>query len=67
MHSESLADQERCLDLARRYGDDEFTKYAEQHAEIIRRFCRFPHRNAIVGRASSVEEQVFLDAGGFAG
>jgi uncharacterized protein (DUF924 family) len=67
MHSENLAEQERCLDLARGYGDDEFTKYAEQHAEIIRRFGRFPHRNAIVGRVSSAEEQAFLDAGGFAG
>ena len=67
MHSENLIDQERCLDLARSYGDDEFTKYAEQHAEIIRRFGRFPHRNAILGRASSAEEQAFLDAGGFSG
>jgi uncharacterized protein (DUF924 family) len=31
MHSENLADHERCLELARRYGDDEFGKYAEQH------------------------------------
>jgi uncharacterized protein (DUF924 family) len=67
MHSENLAEQERCLDLARGYGDDEFTKYAEQHAEIIRRFGRFPHRNAIAGRVSSAEEQAFLEAGGFAG
>jgi uncharacterized protein (DUF924 family) len=66
-HSENLADQERCLDLARAYGDDEFTKYAEQHADIIRRFGRFPHRNAALARATSPEEQAFLDAGGFAG
>jgi len=65
MHSENLADQERCLDMARGYGDDEFTKYAEQHAEIIRRFGRFPHRNALLGRASRAEEQAFLEAGGF--
>jgi uncharacterized protein (DUF924 family) len=67
MHSENLADQERCVDLARAYGDDEFTKYAEQHADIIRRFGRFPHRNATLARATSPEEQAFLDAGGFAG
>ena len=67
MHSEQLADQERCLDLARGHGDDGFTKYAEQHADIIRRFGRFPHRNAMLGRATSPEEQAFLDAGGFAG
>src|SRR5262249_15330484 len=46
MHSENLPDQERCVDLSRAYGDDEFTKYAEQHADIVRRFGRFPHRNA---------------------
>ena len=67
MHSENLADQERCLELARDYGDDGFTKYAEHHAAIIRRFGRFPHRNALLGRATSSEEQAFLDGGGFAG
>jgi uncharacterized protein (DUF924 family) len=67
MHSENLADQERCLELARAYGDDEFTKYAEHHAEIIRRFGRFPHRNALLGRATNSDEQAFLDGGGFAG
>src|SRR5262245_23613281 len=64
---ENLADQERCVELARSYGDDEFTKYAEQHADIIRRFGRFPHRNATLGRTTSPQEQAFLDAGGFAG
>jgi uncharacterized protein (DUF924 family) len=66
-HSENLADQERCIELARHYGDDEFMKYAEQHAGIIRRFGRFPHRNAMLGRITTPEEQAFLDAGGFAG
>jgi uncharacterized protein (DUF924 family) len=67
MHSENLADHERCLELARRYGDDEFSKYAEQHADIIRRFGRFPHRNAVLGRDATLKEQAFLDNGGFAG
>ena len=66
-HSENLADQERCMALARGYGDDEFTRYAERHADIIRRFGRFPHRNSILGRATRPQEQAFLDAGGFAG
>src|SRR5262249_4550606 len=66
-HSEDLADQERCVELARRHGDDEFLKYAERHADIIRRFGRFPHRNAMLGRTTTPEEQAFLDAGGFAG
>jgi uncharacterized protein (DUF924 family) len=67
MHSEDRADQERCVALARGYGDDEFTRYAENHADIVRRFGRFPHRNAALRRATSAEEQAFLDGGGFAG
>lgn len=67
MHSESPPDQEHCLELARSYGDEEFARYAEQHADIIRRFGRFPHRNPILGRSTTAEEQAFLDAGGFAG
>jgi uncharacterized protein (DUF924 family) len=67
MHSEDLADQEHCVALARDYGNDEFTEYAEQHADIVRRFGRFPHRNAMLGRATTPAEQEFLDGGGFAG
>ncbi|HEU4356962.1 MAG TPA: DUF924 family protein [Xanthobacteraceae bacterium] len=67
MHSENFSDQQRCLELARDYGDADFMKYAEQHADIIRRFGRFPHRNAILGRPSRPDEQTFLEAGGFAG
>jgi uncharacterized protein (DUF924 family) len=67
MHSEELADQEHCVALARAYGDDEFTEYAEQHADIVRRFGRFPHRNAMLGRATTPAEQEYLDGGGFAG
>jgi uncharacterized protein (DUF924 family) len=66
-HSECLPDQERSLELARRYGDDEFTRYAEEHADIVRRFGRFPHRNAVLDRATTPDEQAFLDGGGFAG
>ena len=66
-HSENLADQERSLALWRRVGDRKVDRYAEIHADIIRRFGRFPHRNAILNRASTPEEQAFLDAGGFAG
>ena len=66
MHSENPIDQERCMELARAYGDDEFMTYAELHAGIVRRFGRFPHRNTTLGRAMTPEEQAFLDAGGFA-
>jgi uncharacterized protein (DUF924 family) len=66
-HSENLADQERCVALNRAAADEEGVKWAEQHADIIRRFGRFPHRNRVLGRATTAEEQAFLDAGGFAG
>ena len=65
MHSEHLADQLRCIELERAAGHTESLKWAEHHAEIIRRFGRFPHRNRLLGRATTPEEQVFLDEGGF--
>jgi uncharacterized protein (DUF924 family) len=66
-HSEDLADQERGIAFFKAIGDDENLKWAELHADIIRRFGRFPHRNAILGRITTPEEQAFLDGGGFAG
>ena len=66
-HSELLADQERCVELARASGDADNLKWAEHHVDIIRRFGRFPHRNALLGRATTAEEQTFLDGDGFAG
>src|SRR4029078_12722593 len=66
-HSENLADQERCIALNKASGDAENLKWAEIHADIIRRFERFPHRNAMLGRSTTPEEQAFLDSGGFAG
>jgi uncharacterized protein (DUF924 family) len=67
MHSEHLADQLRCVELFRNEGRPENLKYAEAHADIIRRFGRFPHRNRILGRVTTPEEQAFLDGGGFSG
>ena len=66
-HSEDLADQERGLTLYKAAGDADNLKWGEIHADIIRRFGRFPHRNAVLGRVSTPEEQEFLDDGGFAG
>lgn len=66
MHSEDMADQQRCVALYREAGDADVT-YAERHADIIRRFGRFPHRNALLGRPTTPEEQEFLDGGGFKG
>jgi len=67
MHSEDLADQEKALAFYRARNDADGLKWAELHADIIRRFGRFPHRNAVLGRATTPEEQAFLDGGGFAG
>jgi uncharacterized protein (DUF924 family) len=66
-HSEQLADQERAVVLVRAIGDADLLKWSELHADIIRRFGRFPHRNAVLGRTTTPAEQAFLDAGGFAG
>jgi len=65
MHSEHLADQLRCIELSRAAGHTESLKWAEHHADIIRRFGRFPHRNRLMGRSTTPEEQAFLDEGGF--
>jgi uncharacterized protein (DUF924 family) len=66
-HSEELADQERAVALMGATGDADLLKWAELHADIVRRFGRFPHRNAMLGRVTTPEEQAFLDSGGFGG
>lgn len=66
-HSEAMHDQERCVELFQKSGDADGLKWAELHADIIRRFGRFPHRNAVLGRATTPEEAAFLDGGGFKG
>jgi|SRR5579862_515787 len=67
MHSELLEDQDHCLRLYEAYGDPEKLKYAVSHRDIILKFGRFPHRNNVLGRATTPAEQAFLDSGGFAG
>lgn len=63
-HSESLADQERAVKLyepLQAFAETADTgRYAIAHRDIIRRFGRFPHRNAALGRASTLEEIEFL-------
>ncbi len=66
-HAEDLALQERCVTLTEAMGNAEYTKYAKLHRDIIARFGRFPHRNAVLGRKSTPEELQFLAEGGFAG
>lgn len=58
MHSEVLADQERCISLFAATGAD--TKYAVEHRDIIAKFGRFPHRNKPLERESTEAERVFL-------
>jgi uncharacterized protein (DUF924 family) len=67
MHSEDLADQERSVELFARSEISESLPFAVDHADIIRRFGRFPHRNAILGRETTPEEEAFLAGGGFSG
>jgi len=67
MHSERLADQDRCVRLYEALGDEAQLAYAREHHAIIARFGRFPHRNAVLGRTSSGEEEAFLASGGFSG
>jgi uncharacterized protein (DUF924 family) len=65
-HSENLDDQHISVELSIPLGED-VLKYAVEHRDIIQRFGRFPHRNRMLGRESSPDEQAFLDSGGFAG
>jgi uncharacterized protein (DUF924 family) len=67
MHSEDLADQERSVELFDASEMSDALPFAVEHADIIRRFGRFPHRNAILGRQTTPEEAEFLAGGGYAG
>jgi uncharacterized protein (DUF924 family) len=60
-HSENAADQEQSIALFAQLGDENLDKYAMAHKVIIDRFGRFPHRNAVLGRASTPEEIAFLN------
>lgn len=66
MHSEDPADHEISVAKTAALGGEPH-RFALHHREIIRRFGRFPHRNAVLGRTSSPEEEQFLAEGGFAG
>ena len=59
-HSEELADQDRSVALFTRLGEPEYLKYAESHRDVIARFGRFPHRNAILKRRSTKAELAYL-------
>jgi uncharacterized protein (DUF924 family) len=65
-HSEDIADQDLSVKLNARLGQP-WLDHADGHRDIIRRFGRFPHRNPMLGRATTAEEAEFLEAGGFQG
>lgn len=65
-HSEDLADQELSVRLHASIGEP-WLSHARGHRDIVRRFGRFPHRNALLGRTTTADERAFLEAGGFAG
>ena len=64
-HSEDLADQERCCRLVHeRIGEANYIDYAERHRDVIARFGRFPHRNRVMGRQCTPEEEDYLSQPG---
>ena len=75
MHSEAVEDQEACVAGFAGLRDDavaagldaapfdNFYNYANMHLKVVQQWGRFPHRNAILGRASTAEEQVGLSDG----
>ncbi len=66
-HAEDLDAQHRCVALFKTIGLNEMAQWAQMHLNIIAKFSRFPHRNAVLGRKSTVAEITFLKSGGFAG
>lgn len=73
-HAEDVALQRQCLDLFQRLAADSqaqpadqfrmYADYAQAHHDVIARFGRFPHRNAVLGRSTTAAEQIYLDQGG---
>ena len=60
MHSEDIAIQDASLPLFQKHASENSYDYAVKHRDIIARFNRFPHRNAVLGRTSTAEELEFL-------
>ncbi len=70
MHAESLADQERCVRLCLMRMPEKGAvnvEHAVKHRDVIRRFGRFPSRNAALGRADTEAERAYRAAGGYMG
>ena len=63
-HSEDVGDQDKAVALIGALANADYTEFAEKHRDLIRRFGRFPHRNALLGRSSTPEETAFLSEHG---
>ena len=66
MHTESRVGQDRSVELYEKLGIETNLSFARAHRDVIVEFGRFPHRNAVLGRPSTPEEEVYLsdpDAG----
>lgn len=63
-HSEDLADQERAVELLSPFSENH-AYHAKAHRDVIARFGRFPHRNAVLGRMPTDAEAMFLAEGGY--
>jgi uncharacterized protein (DUF924 family) len=59
-HSEIISDQEKGLKLINGINDKRVSKAATEHHKVIKRFGRFPHRNAVLGRENTPEEIIYL-------
>lgn len=62
MHSEQLPHQQRSVELYQQAGLTDNLRFARHHCELIERFGRFPHRNAILGRISTPAETAYLQS-----
>ena len=62
MHSETLADQQRALELFDQPGLEDNLRFARHHHDIIEKFGRFPHRNEVLGRDSNAVEIEYLNS-----
>lgn len=59
-HSEDMTDQDHSVQLFGELGHDEYTRYAIAHRDVIAAYGRFPHRNTILGRPSTADEEAYL-------
>ena len=59
-HSENTDDQLRSVELCAAHGNEKMLDYARRHQRVIARFGRFPHRNRVLGRKSTADEEEFL-------